>query len=170
MDEFEKALSPVVQSMRVIIGAMCMGLLMMAGVTVMLSLKAQGKVPPAGDGALPVLSAVHAFMVVSSYAMGWFLTEQQYKASRGTTAASAPERIQTAEIMLWATREGPALLGFVVCFLAGTSGIAARQPLYWLNASSTLLFWGLALNNFPSEERYREIYRTKLQGGSPSGL
>jgi hypothetical protein len=185
--EFEEVLKRTVGVMRVITLAMGGGLLMMAGVVVLLFLRAGPKAAPPSDGILPMLSAVHAFMVVSCYAAGWFVAEQQLKSPSSAPVVKAAEavltpeerallakardeagvspaavtasRVQTAEIIRLATREGPALLGLVVCFLAALSGVASRQPAYWLNGLSTVLFWGLALNEFPSEDRYRELFR-----------
>jgi hypothetical protein len=163
--DFEAALPATVQIMRIITGAMCMGLFMLAAVTALLYFQNPRKEVPADFvGILPVLSAVHAVVALMGYAVGWFICEQQFKPENMAKAKTPLEVIQTAHIVKWASREGGALIGLVACLLCVTTGIVAHHPAFLLNGVSAVVFWGVAANDFPSAERCRDIYRTKIQG------
>lgn len=163
--DFEAGLPATVQVLRTVTGAMCMGLFMLAGMIALLYFQNPRKEAPADFvGILPVLSAVHVAVVIIGYAAGWFMYEQQFKPENLVKAANPLAVIQTSHILLWATREGGALIGLVACLICTTSGIVAHHSLFLLNGLSAILFWGVAANNFPSAERCRDIFRTKIQG------
>jgi hypothetical protein len=159
------ALPATVQVLRTVTGAMCMGLFMLAGMIALLYFQHPRKEAPFDFvGILPVLSVVHAIVAILGYAVGWFISEQQFKPEIMAKAKSPLEVIQTSHILKWASREGGALIGLVACLICTTSGIVAHHPLYLLNGVSAVVFWGAAANDFPSAERCRGIYRTKIQG------
>lgn len=55
--------------------------------------------------------------------------------------------------------EGVALLGLIGCMLGAVLGIIQTHPIYWLNAFSALILFGLIVVSFPDEERLVALYQ-----------
>lgn len=107
---------------------------------------------------LTLLSAVHAFMCLSGWTMGWLLF-QRTLASPAAARGGPMARLRAATILRLALFEGPALLGAVICLLAVQLGAAKELPLVWLNAISTFVLLFLIVVTFPTRDRVEQTLR-----------
>lgn len=111
-----------------------------------------------GEGAaqiLMTLSVAHAVMAPTSWTAGMFLFERMF--ARGADMGV----LRGATILRLALFEGAALFGTVICLQAVMFGLAASQPLVFLNAASTFVMLALVVTTFPTRERCERLLRER---------
>jgi hypothetical protein len=171
--DLEPLLPEAVRTMRVLALALCGGPLFLAGAAAVLAQQNAGQTD--GDATLlPVLTVAHAVFAAAAWAAGWLIEGATYKrvregfaalgSVRGNPMAGVLQAMRSAELLKLATREAAAMFGLVVCLLAALGGTLQANRWVLLNGLSTLAFWGYALGNLPSAERYKELLRTKILG------
>lgn len=107
---------------------------------------------------LTLLSAVHVFLCLSGWTLGWLLF-QRTLAAPAAARGGPMARLRAATILRLALFEGPALLGAVICLLAVQLGAAKELPLVWLNAISTFVLLFLVVVTFPTRDRVEQTLR-----------
>lgn len=148
-----------VRTLRVILGAMCAGIALLAAVVLW---SAFGAAPRPGSPPPQVFSVVNMAVFFSALGVHFLLPRLLAKSSEPT-----PASWQTSMIVRHAPLEGSALLGLVVCFLAAPTGALAAQPALWLNALPAVFFWAVVARNWPSEQVYQDF---RLAAGAPRSL
>ena len=74
-------------------------------------------------------------------------------AATATPAQRAIQRVKGAHVTGLALLEGPAIFGLTVIIVAAAGNHLAAQPLYALNAFSTVVFLVLTALHFPNRQR-----------------
>ena len=157
-DDFEIQAPQVARSVYIIQGAMAAGLAFFSLAVFYIRFVGVHS-PPARDPEplIRLFSVAHAVLAVSA----WTASGLIYQTILRKPSGSLPAAFQTAEIARLACREGPAIFGLVVCFLAASDGLLAAKPVYWCNMFSAGAFWGFVLQNVLLEERLRELRRLR---------
>lgn len=148
-----------VRTLRVILGAMCAGIAVLALVVLWF---AYGAPPRPGSPPPEVFSVVNAAVFFSTLGAHLLLPRLLAKSAEPSLASW-----QTSMIARHAPLEGSALLGLVVCFLAAPTGALAARPALWLNALPAVFFWAMVARNWPTQAAYEDF---RLQTWSPRAL
>lgn len=136
--------------MGVIAYAMAGGLTFMVGLIAWSHLAAAGRVPTANQlrvvNSLTTIAMVAAVIaiVVSEILWRWILRR---------TREPLRERVLSAFIARVACREGAALLGMTVAYIAASGGVLHAYPAYWANLAPYALFLVFLATHWPSAEK-----------------
>lgn len=123
----------------------------------------------AGGGTVEQPNAARFINIMTMAAMAWSLAgimAAEFMWRRTVRAierpADADASVQTAYILRLALREGGALLGLVVCFLACGNGVLRAYPAYWVNAAPAVLFLFFVYVRWPTLENLRAQVREAM--------
>jgi len=164
---FMEALTPNdLKGMQVLIGAMPVGIVLFLLVVLFRTLIAPIDTPDAAsDGStVTMLSLVHLILFGAAIVLAPILHRAQLRkvvdgGARGEElAVEAVGAVRQAAIVRLAVLEAPALFGLIICLLASKHELLSVQPIYWLNALSSLIFILFAAMNFPTRERVEAIF------------
>lgn len=149
--ETEDGVSPATaQTLKIIAGSMGAGLTLMAGLVAWSHANAAGKVPtPDNVRLINLLTTVAMLNAVSCIVASEFMWRRTLRNPAGPLGA----RVQTAFIVRLALREGAALLGMTVAYLAALNGVLKAYPAYWVNLVPCGLFLGFLAAHWPSAEK-----------------
>lgn len=107
--------------------------------------------------------------IMTMVAMGWTLAGiaagefvWRYCVRRVENPAEADATVQMGFTLRLAFREGTAILGLVVCFLAAGNGVLRAYPAYWVNAAPAALFLFFLWARWPSFEGLRAQVKDAL--------
>ena len=181
-DDIEAALPQAVVATRIVALGLCGGVATFSVVVLVLSARVGPPEPAQGAaGVLAALSLVDAVFALAAYALsgvlyGSMLTPERLEAAAGGEPAPGESEgralgrrvvaaIQTAMILRFAVLESAAIMGLAACLIGVFNGGLRAQPLYWLNAVPAGLFLAYVLSHLPEPERFREVFREKVQGG-----
>ena len=130
---------------------------------------------PGSDGMLRTLTIVsNLFLLValpaSKLFFDSFLRSKLY--SRMWAKLPSPEmdvsnamgKIRAAFIFRSGILEAPALMGFVACLVANSTGWLQQQPLYWVNLLPAAAFVAFTAATVPSRDRLERIFVDKILG------
>lgn len=149
----EETLAQRAANLRIILGSMAGGVLLLVAVTGIFYLTRPAL--PATPAALKLLqaaSAVNAAFLVLLYPVSGVVFGAVLRAK---TPAPAP-RLQSACVLRGALREISGLVGAVACLLAVMNGAMAAQPLFWINLATPLVFALTTFLSLPTEDSLRE--------------
>jgi hypothetical protein len=156
--EQEAELAVTARMLKLIHAAMAGGILMMGAVVGFFYVQNAAKVPPENAFAtLRLLSAVAAVMTAAA----WTASSVLFKTL--AAKASGPAGVQTAFIVRAALREGPALLGLVICMLGALNGALRVQPVFWAASLPAWLFVGWIALSLPDERSLRDVLDASAQ-------
>lgn len=120
----------------------------------------------AGEGHISQPNAARLINILTMTAMSWTLAgilAGEFLWRRGVrltgNPAKADARVSAAFMLRLALREGAALLGLTVCFLAARNGVLRAYPAYWVNSVPALLFAFFLYARWPSLENLRSQVR-----------
>lgn len=123
----------------------------------------------ASDSLVTHANAARFINIMTMVAMGWTLAAiaaGEFMWRRGVRAiaesSSADAAVATAFILRLALREGAAMLGLVVCFLAARNGVLRAYPAYWVNAAPAALFLFFLWARWPSLDNLRSQVKDAL--------
>jgi uncharacterized membrane protein len=181
VEDFETALSDEhLRTMQVIGVALPIGVVIFAAIVGVMYFVREPAIPQ-DAGAVNALTAVHALFAIVGLVGAWLLPEIMFReanlrkwavwAGRTVVAREGANRqatlciglIQMSRIIRLAVLEGVAFLGLVACLLAVQQGTVQHQPLYWLNASTALLFIAYAALTIPTRDRITREFTSKIQ-------
>lgn len=146
-------------TLKIIAGAMGGGLTLMAGLVAWSYVNAAGKVPtPDNVRLINLLTTVAMLIAVTCIFASEFVWRRVLKNSSGSLGA----RVQTAFIVRLALREGGALIGMTVAYLAAVNGVVRVYPAYWVNMVPYGLFLGFLAAHWPSSEKLTAEARDAL--------
>ena len=137
----EAEVSPAaVQQLKIISFAMGGGLTMMAGLVLVSYFNAEAKIP--------TVEAVRLINTLTFVAMGAALaaiivSEVAWRSLRSKS-------LHPAFIVRLALREGGALLGMTVAYIAALNGVLRAYPAYWVDLAPFALFLGFLATHWPS--------------------
>jgi len=134
------------QQLKVISFAMGGGLTMMAGL-VAWSYRNAAPVVPTPDG-------VRLINTLTFVAMGAALAA--IIASEIAWRSLARKNIHSAFIVRLALREGGALFGLTVAYIAALNGVLSVYPAYWVNLAPFALFLGFLATHWPKYPSFSE--------------
>ncbi|MEM6458503.1 MAG: hypothetical protein AAF710_03835 [Planctomycetota bacterium] len=136
----DEALSPI-QTLRVIWGAVLMGLVTVMGVMVFLTLGGEPAEEAVNEsGGLPIVSLIAAGLLITTIPAGYFVRNQVYKANWRGDAVTA-EGYQKGNIVFYALIEFPAVVAAISVLVEGA---------VWPHLIPWLVTVGLLLVNFPT--------------------
>ena len=114
-------------------------------------------------------NAARFINIMSMVAMGWTLAAIATgeflwrRLVRGIASpADADGVVHMAFVLRLALREGAAMLGLVVCFLAARNGVLSAFPAYWVNAAPAALFLFFLWARWPSLDNLRAQVKDAL--------
>jgi len=177
MFDFQKVLTPTnVKGLQIIHIALVLGIFFFAGMVAFLSVSFSKTGTQSGTSIVRMLSYAHLMTALILYVlsnriynraleaqrpMDSSLAGQSAEESRLKLAERFFQSIRTAVIIRLALLEGVALFGLTICLIASTWGVIQIQPIYWLNALSSLAFIVYAIGNLPTKARLEKIFREK---------
>ncbi len=136
--------------LQIIASAMGGGLILMAGLVVWSYVNAAAKVPAASEvKAVNTLTTVMMILALISIVASEYFWRIALRRTPGALAA----RVQAAYIVRLACREGAALLGMTVAYIAALNGVLRAYPAYWVNLAPFALFLVFLSAHFPSAEK-----------------
>ncbi|MBI4616185.1 MAG: hypothetical protein HY720_21390 [Planctomycetes bacterium] len=173
-EEFEAALTPeALRPLQILPGALAAGVLTFAMAVGVLFAQGSGaaEIPEGALQTLLTLSLANVLLTTSAAAMAVLLPGLMVRPGlvpmdSQERAALCLGRIRSAIIVRFAVLEGPALYGWVVCLVAQRNGVLSTDPRFWLNALSTLPFVAGVVLGFPTRERLKGIFETRILGGA----
>lgn len=171
-----------IRGMRILQGALAIGLVLFGCATLFIaSRRTLVPIPtPAETASIVQFSIFHAVLFV----VGWLLSDvlfraafrpeklpalQRLAAGRGEHGALVRDALQesvlairAAHILRLALREGPALFGVAICYMAVVNGVLDAHPIVGLNACSAAAAVAYLVTTPPSEERLVAIFRRHI--------
>ena len=165
-----------IRAVQILSGALAMGVVMFLGAILFLTQNVTpAEAQPDAYQQMQLLSAVHGFMAVSSFMMGFVLFNQRFSPSAFRQAfrgrRPTPEELagtglthyRGAHIIRMAMFEGPALFGLVIVFLSHNGGVLSEHPELWLNALSGLAMLAATAAAFPTERGIQRVLREAVE-------
>lgn len=159
-EDFEGGLPGAVQTLRLIHLAMGGSIAMFAGIALYLYFTTAQKAPAPGDETF-----MRAFsMAVAVFGAGLWIASGFAYGSKLRGPGGFLARVQAAEVVRLAMREGAAFLGLIGCMQGAMNGMLAAQPLYWLNGLPAFAFWVFVVRSLAVEERLRALHAEGADG------
>jgi hypothetical protein len=144
---------PAARFLRLIALAMGGGVAVLAAVAVWLDRSARGRLPDprlvrfVNLATIVAMAAALALILVSEAVWRRMLAR--------ASAKNADAAVRGAFVARSALREGAALLGLLIVFLAAGSGVLRLYPAYWVNLAPTVLFWSYLYAHRPTLDKLR---------------
>ncbi len=165
-DQVEGLVTPeVVRGLQVIHLALPMGVLTFGGIVAWKAFGSGGA--GASDPEVPrLLSLIHPVLAFGTY-LAAMVVPRLLKGQPGMPGDPVLNAIRGGAILRLACLEGPALFGWVTCFMAVEAGVLPDQPVYWANAFTTFVLLAYVAARFPTRERIVSAYLEKVGAGPP---
>lgn len=169
----EEAAGPAARQLALIQTALTLGPILFLGVVAWLALSGSGSGQGPDRSLVDLLSLVHGVLALVAFPMALLFAPRRLPKSprhdAGRSPGAASERVRAAlaavtvaTIVRLAVIEGVALFGAVVLLLAVLGGALEQQPLYALNAVSTLFLVLVSVATFPTRDSVLEQARRRL--------
>lgn len=173
--EFQEALTTekVLVSVLAYVG-LGFGILAFTGLAVFLFLASPepgAQAPRLLDGGfLLILTALHLVLAGMFYLLGDWLYRRHFTPGRlteslpeeQTLAEACVNLVRTAQIIRLAVFQAPALLGALILIVSALDLHLAQQPWLWINLVSPLLFLTHCSMDFPSRDRFLQIFEVQV--------
>lgn len=138
------------RQLKIIAFAMGGGLTMMAGFVFWSYFNAAAKVPTPNE--VKSINTLTTVMMVAAL-LAIIASEFIWRFILRKAAGPFSARVATAYIVRLACREGAALPGMMVAYIAAHNGVLSAYPAYWVNLAPFMLFLIFLATHWPSAER-----------------
>lgn len=168
MSEPETIPDQVSKTLRIISGAMAWGLVMMAGLVAWSYANAATVTAEIERvRSINTLTTIGMIAALGAIALSEALWRSTVRNQWGHGGKQFPlsGRVQSGFIIRLALREGAALLGLTVCYVAALNGVLRVYPAYWVNLAPFVLFLGFLAAHWPTAKRLNDEVRDTIGFG-----
>lgn len=173
-DEFDKSVpDSSIKTLQIIFVAIGVGVLLFLSVVLVLYFNNSAAAAETDGEIESMMTIVHVVVFVSMFFVSKYIYNMALGGRLGLTGSTsmrAPgssiddllQKIRTAEIIRLALMEMGVFVGLVTLLICVFNGAIYSNSVYWINAFSSIFFWGVIYINFPTKQRIYDTLRNRM--------
>ncbi len=178
--DFEAALTPATLRTMAILHMALAAAPLLYVIPLLILLQGSGLTTPRDDDffLVNILTLAHLLVLLTALYLGTFLFQRFFSPSRlvdteesgpGHLALRVLGLLRSAIIARLVLLEGASFFGLAVCIIAILRGVAAVEPLYYVNLGSIFVLAGYGVLTFPTKERLVMVFEESFLSGRAAG-